>query len=40
VRGLSSSRDAYRIVDHTSGEPKLRVTYEYGVATQVERAPP
>ena len=40
VHGLSSSGDAYRIVDHTSGEPKLRVTYEYGVATHVERAPP
>jgi hypothetical protein len=39
ARGLSSRGDAYRVVDHTSGEPKLRITYEYGVATHVEPAP-
>lgn len=36
VRGLSGRGDAHRVVDYTAGETHARVTYEYGVAKQVE----
>ncbi len=36
VRQLSQDGDARRVVDHLGGPQKFRITYEYGIARQVE----
>ena len=36
VRNLSRAGDAHRVVDYTAGERRARVTYEYGIAKQVD----
>jgi len=40
VRELSRPGDEHRVVDHIGGQPRARVTYQYGVARKVEPAPP